>query len=151
MAASDCTLVKGTRLVYGTDGATYPNTFADLVEIGPPGSLKRPKIDKTPLDPFTSNREYGLGLGEPGVQTFKQLWTRARETALVALVGVPTYYRVLYPDSATNVDANKSSDSFYGSISGLTKEPMPNADARLVLDVEITISGPITFVSGTGV
>jgi hypothetical protein len=150
--ASDCTLVKGTRLLYGTDGTTFPNTLADVVELGPPGQVKRPKIDKTPLDPATTNREYAVGLGDPGMQNFKQLWNRTREAALQSLVaaGTPVYWRILYPDSPSNTDANKSHSDFTGILSGCTKETLSSADSRLVLDCEITISGAVTFTAGTG-
>lgn len=145
--AAQMIFVKGTRLRYGPDGVSW-TTLADLVEIGSPPSAKRPKVDKTPLDPATSFREYSFGLAEAGEQKFKQLYLASREAALHAVEGVNQYWQILYPDAT--LDANKSHSDFQGTITEITKEALSSADARLVIDCTVTVTGAVTFTQGSG-
>jgi len=145
MPASTATHSCGTRLSWDTAGGT---TYADIAEVidldGP--SPKIPAADVSNLQSPNCYREKRPKMVDPGAFKAKMNFTKAQYGQLLGQVRkYPISFKISFPLIGTETTA--SSATWSGFIGGIGMA-IPDDD-RITNDVDVEVSGPITFTAGS--
>lgn len=142
--AVDAILWMGARFYYSTDGTNYTE-LTDMIEVGPPDDPTVEEIEATPLNPTSNAAEFLYGLINYGSTSFRQYFNKSRFTTLRARLRTSTWWRTVYPDNAAV--ANSSKIEWIGAPTKV-KNNTGVRNTPISIDVEIKISGAVTFTAG---
>jgi predicted secreted protein len=141
--ASSSIIGYGSDFQRSTDGSSYA-TVGQVTDIVPPKS-KATSINQTNLLSPSGSMEFRAGLRDGGTATFKILFKKTDFATLQTdySTGTTRYWKVVFSDLASTA----STLAFAGFIEELGT-PMP-MDDKVEAEVQIKVSGVVTFTSGT--
>lgn len=138
----------GTTLEMDPTNATTYAAIAAVVSITPP-ELETTASNSTHLTSANAIKEFLPGLIDPGELECVLRFTRAQYTIFMANLRKIMSFRMKFPDTATGTTTNGSTLTFSGMIRTLGG-PTVGEDDTINQTVRFKVSGPVTFLAGTG-
>jgi len=141
MSATNAISGKGSTLGYASTLGGSATLVSEVFDLSVP-EWNGDHFDATHFaSPSSTGEKVKTGWGELSDVSFKLNYFKTQAATIYGLRNVPKYWTITLPDSSTI--------QFYGEISKLGGDQVPNKD-RIIQSATITIiSGDITFTAGS--